>query len=107
MSGIGASDAGAVIKCNQRPRMDLAISEQVHSDLIRANFITLAHFSKSSAMNLPNSAGDVAIGSTPKLTSCAFSLGSARATFVAALTLLTMWAGVFLGAPRPYQPIAS
>jgi hypothetical protein len=37
-----------------------------HSGLMPANFTTLAHFSMSSAMNLPNSADELANDAQPK-----------------------------------------
>src|SRR6516162_3040330 len=68
---------------------------------------TFAHFSVSSAMNLPNSAGVIDIGTAPKSASRAFILGSARAALISLLSLSTISVGVFLGAPIPYQPLAS
>src|SRR5262249_61706636 len=49
-----------------------------HSGLILAARITLPHFSVSSAMSLPNSAGDIGIGTPPRSASRALILGSAR-----------------------------
>src|SRR5205085_6055809 len=49
-----------------------------YSGLMPADLITLAHFSVSSAMNLPNSAGDSAKGVPPKSAIRSFNLGSAR-----------------------------
>ena len=40
-----------------------------------ANLTTLPHFSVSSAMNLPNSTGDIGIGSAPKLGETRLHLG--------------------------------
>jgi len=46
----------------------MSVISQLHfySALIFANLITLAHFSVSSAMRFPNSAGVIDNGSTPK-----------------------------------------
>src|SRR5204862_7219736 len=58
-----------------------------HSALTPANLITLAHFSVSSAMSLPNSAGDPG-GITVLPTSAirAVILGSARPTLISVLS---------------------
>src|SRR5262245_21501897 len=78
-----------------------------HSGLMLAARITLPHFSVSSAMNLPKSAGVIGIGVPPKSSSRAFIFGSARAALVSLLSFSTMSAGVFLGAQMPYQIVAS
>src|SRR6516225_12113147 len=64
------------------------------SALIPANFTTLAHFSVSSAISLPNSAGDPGSATPPR---------SARGAFISLLSLSTISAGVFAGTPRPYH----
>jgi hypothetical protein len=56
--------------------------------------ITLAHFSVSSAMSLPKSAGEPASGVPPKSASLALSLESARPALVSLLSLSMMSAGV-------------
>src|SRR6516165_2046853 len=71
------------------------------------NFTTFAHFSVSSAMNLPNSAGDIGIGRPSRSASRALIVGSARPALIASLSLSTISAGVFLGTPTPYQKLAS
>src|SRR5262245_4984630 len=71
------------------------------------NFTTFAHFSVSSAMNLPNSAGDIGIGTPPRSASRALIVGSGRPALIASLSLLTISAGVPVGAPTPYQPLDS
>src|SRR5262249_2710147 len=77
------------------------------SALMPTDLITLAHFSVSSAMSLPKSAGETTSGVTPKTASRAFILGSARPALISLLSLSTMSAGVFLGMPTPYQLLAS
>jgi len=72
-----------------------------------ANLITLAHFSVSSAINLPNTAGDPGSATLPRSARRAFILGSARAALTSLLSLSTISAGVFLGAPIPYNELAS
>src|SRR5262245_6207634 len=69
--------------------------------------ITLAHFSVSSAMSLPNSDGVSASGVPPKSAKRALILGSARAAVISLLSLSMISAGVFLGAPTPSQSPAS
>src|SRR6516162_2146091 len=69
-----------------------------YSALMLADLITLPHFSVSSAMSLPKSAGDIGIGTPPR---------SARPALIASLSLSTISAGVFLGTPTPYQKLAS
>src|SRR5215471_10996789 len=78
-----------------------------HSALMLAARITLAHFSVSSAMSLPKSAGDIGIGTPPRSASRALIVGSARPALIASLSLSTISAGVFLGTPTPYQKLAS
>src|SRR4029077_4774374 len=78
-----------------------------HSALMFAARITLPHLSVSLEMNLPNSAGVIDIGTAPKSASRAFILGSARAALISLLSLSMISVGVFLGAPIPYQPLAS
>src|SRR5262249_10374179 len=67
------------------------------SALMPTDLITLAHFSVSSAMSLPKSAGETTSGVTPKTASRAFILGSARPALISLLSLSTISAGVFLG----------
>src|SRR6202040_3906612 len=73
------------------------------SALMPTNFTTLPHFSVSSAMSLPKSAGEPASTVPPRAASRALSLGSARPALISLLSFATISAGVFLGAPRPYQ----
>src|SRR5262249_6924226 len=79
----------------------------VHSGLMPANFITLAHFSVSSAMNLPKSAGEPTIIVPPRSASFASSLASARPALTSLLSLSMISGGVFLGAPMPNHALAS
>ena len=72
-----------------------------HSGLMFAVRITLAHFSVSSAMSLPKSAGEPASTVPSRSASRALNLGSASAALISLLSLSTISAGVFLGAPRP------
>src|SRR5262249_15338759 len=78
-----------------------------HSALMPADLITLRHFSVSSAMSLPKSAGEPASAVPPRSASRAFMLGSARAALTSLLSLSTISVGVFLGAPMPVQKLAS
>src|SRR5262245_17411405 len=77
------------------------------SGLMLAARITLAHFSVSSAISFPNSAGDPGSATPPRSARRAFILGSSRAALTSLLSVSMILAGVFLGAPIPYQKLAS
>src|ERR1700730_143539 len=79
----------------------------VHSALMLATRITLAHFSVSAAIDFPNSTDVIDIGSTPKPASRAFIIGSAAAALISLLSLSITAAGVSFGAPTPYHWLAS
>src|SRR5262249_17040778 len=79
----------------------------VQSALMPANLITLAHFSVSSAMNLPKSAGEPASTVPPRSASRALILGSARAALIPLLSSSTISFGVAFGAPTPNQKLPS
>src|SRR5262249_35082532 len=72
-----------------------------------AYLITLPHFSVSSAMSLPKSAGEPAIGEIPSSESRTSILGSASAALIPLLSRSMISAGVLLGAPTPYHELAS
>ena len=78
-----------------------------HSGLMFAARITLRHFSVSSAINLPKSAGESASTSPPRSASRVLILGSARPVLISRLSLSIISAGVFLGAPSPSRLIQS
>src|SRR5713226_10467993 len=86
-----------------------AYAYSAHSALILTpeNSTTLPHFSTSSAMNLPKSAGEPGSGVPPSSVIRAFVLGSAKAALSSLLSRSTISPGVPLGAPRPYQALAS
>src|SRR5262249_52739665 len=77
------------------------------SALMPANLITLAHFSVSSAISFPNSAGDPGSATPPRSAGRAVILGSSRGALTSLLSVSMILAGVFLGAPIPYQKLAS
>src|SRR5262245_32292856 len=77
------------------------------SALMPVNFTTLPHFSVSSAMSLPKSAGESASTSPPRSARRAFILGSARPALISVLSFSTISAGVAFGAPTPYQVLTS
>src|SRR5262245_16335478 len=81
--------------------------EDRYSGLMFAARITLPHFSVSAATKLPKSEGEPAITVPPRPASRALSWGSARAALISLLSLLTISAGVPVGAPTPYQPLDS
>ena len=78
-----------------------------YSGLIPPARTTLPHFSVSSAMSLPKSDGEPGIVSPPMSASRAFISGSAIAALISLLSLSTISAGVFFGAPKPYHWLAS
>src|SRR5262249_19200414 len=78
-----------------------------HSALIPTDLITLAHFSVSSAMSSPKSAGESASTVPPRSVSLAFILDSARPALISLLSFSTISMGVLRGAPMPYQAVAS
>src|SRR6266446_6227451 len=78
-----------------------------HSALMSANLTTLAHFSVSSAMSLPKSAGEPESIRPPRSASRAFILGSASAALTCLLSVSTISLGVPLGAPTPKNALAS
>src|SRR5262245_34768711 len=78
-----------------------------HSALMLAARITLPHFSVSSAMCLPKSAGEPGSTVPPRSARRAFSLGSTRPALISLLSLSIICGGVFLGAPTPNQVLAS
>src|SRR5215468_3238751 len=73
-------------------------AERPYSGLTLAARITLAHFSVSLAMSLPNSAGVIGIGAPPSSTRRALSLGSARPALISRFSVAMISGGVFLGA---------
>ena len=65
--------------------------------------MTFAHFSVSSAMNCPKSAGDPGMGTPVMSRSCAFSLESARPSLTALFSLSMIFTGTFFGTARPNE----
>src|SRR4029450_6896807 len=83
------------------------ISGTDHSGLMPANLTTLLHFSVSSAMTFPKSAGDIGAGTTPSSLKRAFILRSASPALISLFNLSTISAGVLFGAPMPHQTVDS
>ena len=73
-----------------------------HSILIFAASTTLAHFSVSPAISLPNSACGPGSGVPPWSASTA-ATRSGKARIISLFSLSTMSAGVLFGAPTPYH----
>src|SRR5262245_31370943 len=78
-----------------------------HIGLMSANLITLPHFSVSSAISLPKSAGDPGSGGPPRSARRALILASASAALTSLLSLSTISVGVLLGTPTPYHWLVS
>src|SRR5262245_21216347 len=101
---------GTVVRGTDEPNGCYGIScpiRAVQSALMPTNLTTLPHLSVSSTMSLPKSAGESASTSPPRSTMRAFIRGSARAALISLLSLSITSTGVFLGAPMPYQLLAS
>src|SRR5262249_20014423 len=78
-----------------------------HSGLSPANFTTLAHFSVSSAMNFPKSAGEPDNAVPPRSARRALIVELARPALISVFNVATISEGVCLGAPRPYHALYS
>ena len=76
--------------------MECPAATPTHSGLMFAARITLPHFSVSSAMNLPKSAGEPESTVPPRSAIRALILGSARPALISLLSLSTISTGVFL-----------
>jgi hypothetical protein len=76
-------------------------SSSAYCALIFAARMTFPHFSVSSAMNFPNSAGVIGIGEEARSARRVLKFGSARAASISRLSLSMIAGAVFLGAPRP------
>src|SRR4051794_13004692 len=72
-----------------------------------AALITLPHFSVSSAISLPKSAGEPPRIPPPRSAMRAFSFASASPALISLFSLSTMSACVLRGAATPYQELAS
>src|SRR6266446_1660391 len=70
--------------------------------MLRAR-MTLPHFSVSSAMSLPKSAGEPGSTVPSRSASRALILGSARPALISLLSLSMISAGVPFGAPTPFH----
>src|SRR5262249_54769788 len=78
-----------------------------YSGLMLAVRITLAHFSVSSAIIRPKSAGEPASVAPPVSVRRAFIVGSAKAALISPLSLSTISPGVLAGTPMPVTALAS
>src|SRR5215510_14750899 len=82
-------------------------SGRAYSGLMPANLTTLAHFSVSSAISLPKSAGGPGSGVPPRSANRAFVRGSARIALISLLSRSMISDGVALGALMPKKALAS
>src|SRR4051812_25408062 len=99
---------------NQRSATDGALRELArnlvgsrYSALAPENLITLAHLAVSSAMIFPKSPGGAMIGGPPSSTIRDLIFGSAIAVLISRLSFPMISGGVFFGAVRPFQELAS
>src|SRR5215510_2095204 len=81
------------------------VHQAIYSGLMFANLTTLAHFSVSSDMNLPNSAGEPARTVRPTSAIFPFITGSLSAAFTSRLSLSIISAGAPLGAQTPVHEL--
>jgi hypothetical protein len=77
------------------------------SALMLAARITLAHFSVSSAMSFPKSAGEPGSEAALRSANRALNLGSASPALISLLSLSIISTGVFFGAAMPLHVLAS
>src|SRR5262245_4457660 len=99
-----------LVRADEHPPIGLygiSTADRPHSALMLRARITLPHFSVSSAMNFPNAADVIDIGSTPKPASRALMAGSAAMALISLLSLSITSVGVSFGAPTPYHWFAS
>src|SRR5262249_48055653 len=95
---------------HRRPAGQAQIADRLpgaQSGLMPADLTTFAHFSVSSSMSLPKSAGELAIAMAPKSASLVLILGSTSAALISLLSRSMISTGVFLGAPTPRILLAS
>src|SRR5262249_1076366 len=83
-AGYQAAEGGARPH-RANPEMEMSAAELVYCTLMLAARITLPHFSVSSAISFPKSAGESASTVPPRSASRAFSLGSASAVLISLL----------------------
>src|SRR5262249_34839309 len=79
----------------------------VQAALTPANLPTLAHFSVSSAISLPMSAGEPASAVPPSSASRVLIFKSARPALISWFSLSMISFGAFFGAPKPHHALAS
>src|SRR5215471_11497870 len=97
----GRPDAATALVRFRRTGVTEYLDGPDHSGLMWAARITFPHFSVSSVMSVLKSADEPPRIIPPRSTSCVFSLGSARPALISLLSLSTISAGVFAGAPKP------
>src|SRR5262245_61916507 len=102
MTQSGHRDAFAETK-----RYGIWVEARPYSALMLAARITFAHFAVSSATNFAKSAGELASGVPPNSISRVLTLGSASAALISAFNLFMISCGVFPGAAKPYQLLAT
>ena len=81
--------------------------DRLHSGFSPAALTTFAHFSVSSAISFPNSAGGPGSGSPPIAARRAFMPASAMAALISLLSLPMISTGVLPGAHMPYHWLVS
>jgi hypothetical protein len=103
---LGTSHSLVVVE-RKRQRVYLAFQSMKDSAELLNPRIILPHFSVSSAMSLPKSAGEPGRTVAPRSAKRALILGSARPELIYLLSLSMIAAGVFLGASMPNHTLTS
>src|SRR5260370_3603103 len=82
--------ARAASPCHPGRSRERTLRNVAHCGLMPTDFTTLPHFSVSSVMNFPNSAGVIGIGTAPQSAILSFIFESARHPVISLLTLSTI-----------------
>src|SRR5262245_66402307 len=98
--------ADVVIGYSRNGSYGISAPSPPQSALMPVNLTTLPHFSVSSAISLPKSAGEPASTVPPRSANRVFMLRSARPALISLLSLSTISAGVAFGTQTPYQKLA-
>jgi hypothetical protein len=97
-----ANTATLIVELPCQPVGTISVAAQKRLEFRVEKDATLPHFSVSSAMYFPKSAGEPTSAMPPKAASRAFGLASASITSMSRLSLSMTSAGVPFGAPTPY-----
>src|ERR1700719_372282 len=105
--GLQLAPIGRAAMSDFQPVICRIVIGSTYSILILADRTTLAHFSVSSPMSLPNCADVIDSGRTPKLTRRPRVSGSPTIALISLLSLSMIAVGEAAGAQMPNQPLGS